>query len=188
MKNLCIFLFLLIVQLGLAQKKMTFEEVTKSTDTKVLSSFIKENPNHPGVPELKKKLVQIITNSDYKVAKPEVKPLTPSVLKKQIENASPTPAGDANARRAAEIVTNLFSNNRNKSEVYVQIINNSPCNMIVKFEGKDFYNLNVLAGKKSFILIKKGKYTISTLVCDVKYSQPKLINEDIYIKLGSGKR
>jgi hypothetical protein len=50
---------------------------------------------------------------------------------------------DANTERTVNLLNNLFSTDRNKSEVFVMIKNNSNCNLIVKVDGKTFFNLDV---------------------------------------------
>ena len=67
----------------------------------------------------------------------------------------------------------------------MQIVNKSKCNLIVKISGKRFYNLNVPANNENFILIDKGSYTVTTSVCDAKYSSNKNIGKDIVITLNA---
>ncbi|WP_353148983.1 DUF6759 domain-containing protein [Chryseobacterium sp.] len=89
---------------------------------------------------------------------------------------------EENKRRAA-MLTHLFSTDINKSEAYVNIKNKSGCNLIVKISGKKYYNLSVPARGENFILIDKGEYVLTTMVCDAKYSSLKKINQDIEIAL-----
>ncbi|AKK72188.1 hypothetical protein OK18_05645 [Chryseobacterium gallinarum] len=89
---------------------------------------------------------------------------------------------EENKRRAA-MLTHLFSNDINKSEAYVNIKNRSGCNLIVKISGKKYYNLSVPAKGENFILVDKGEYVLTTMVCDAKYSSLKKINQDIEIAL-----
>ncbi|MCQ9634952.1 hypothetical protein MP478_20715 [Chryseobacterium sp. WG14] len=91
-------------------------------------------------------------------------------------------ASEENKRRAA-MLTHLFSNDINKNEAYVNIKNRSSCNLIVKINGKKYYNLSVPAKGENFILIDKGEYILTTMVCDAKYSSLKKINQDIEIAL-----
>ncbi|SMO86267.1 hypothetical protein SAMN06265171_109118 [Chryseobacterium rhizoplanae] len=89
---------------------------------------------------------------------------------------------EENKRRAA-MLTHLFNNDINKSEAYVNIKNRSSCNLIVKISGKKYYNLSVPAKGENFILVDKGEYIMTTMVCDAKYSAPKKITQDIEIAL-----
>jgi hypothetical protein len=45
---------------------------------------------------------------------------------------------DANTEKTVNLLNNLFSTDRNKSEVFVMIKNNSNCNLIVKVEVRRF--------------------------------------------------
>lgn len=181
-------LLLLFFVLGYSQSFVRYEDALESKDPKVIAAFIKQNPQHPSVPEFKRKIVAIVTSADYKVAPPVVEKLSRKELEKQLreEVRKQGPKSiDPNAAQAVRLLNHLFSNDPNKKEAYVQIENLSRCNLIVKFEGKDFYNLNVPANGKSFILINKGKYILSTNVCDAVYKQEKNIQTDIAIKLNA---
>ncbi|REC47083.1 DUF6759 domain-containing protein [Chryseobacterium pennipullorum] len=96
--------------------------------------------------------------------------------------ASKAGPSEENKRRAA-MLTHLFSTDVNKNEAYVNIKNRSACNLIVKINGKKYYNLSVPARGENFILIDKGEYVLTTMVCDAKYSSLKKINQDIEIAL-----
>lgn len=86
-------------------------------------------------------------------------------------------------KRTAAMLTHLFNNDINKSEAYVNIKNRSSCNLIVKISGKKYYNLSVPAKGENFILVDKGEYILTTMVCDAKYSSLKKITQDIEIAL-----
>lgn len=89
---------------------------------------------------------------------------------------------EANKKTAA-MLTHLFNNDINKNEAYVNIKNKSSCNLIVKINGKKYYNLSVPARGENFILIDKGEYVLTTMVCDAKYSSLKKITQDVEIAL-----
>lgn len=89
---------------------------------------------------------------------------------------------EANKKTAA-MLTHLFNNDINKNEAYINIKNRSACNLIVKINGKKYYNLSVPAKGENFILIDKGEYVLTTMVCDAKYSSLKKITQDIEIAL-----
>jgi len=89
---------------------------------------------------------------------------------------------EANKKTAA-MLTHLFNNDVNKNEAYINIKNRSSCNLIVKISGKKYYNLSVPAKGQNFILIDKGEYVLTTMVCDAKYSSLKKITQDIEIAL-----
>jgi len=91
-------------------------------------------------------------------------------------------SSEANKKTAA-MLTHLFNNDMNKNEAYVNIKNRSSCNLVVKISGKKYYNLTVPAKGQNFILIDKGEYVLTTMVCDAKYSSIKKVTQDIEIAL-----
>ncbi|WP_326981154.1 DUF6759 domain-containing protein [Chryseobacterium sp. MYb264] len=86
-------------------------------------------------------------------------------------------------KKTAKMLTHLFNNDPTDKEAYINIRNRSKCNLIVKITGKKYYNLDVPASGQNFILIDKGEYVLTTMVCDAKYSSLKNINKDIEIEL-----
>ncbi|REC73650.1 hypothetical protein DRF60_19150 [Chryseobacterium elymi] len=86
-------------------------------------------------------------------------------------------------KKTAAMLTHIFNNDMNKNEAYINIKNRSSCNLIVKISGKKYYNLSVPAKGQNFILIDKGEYVLTTMVCDAKYSSIKKVTQDIEIAL-----
>ncbi|MCW3160321.1 DUF6759 domain-containing protein [Chryseobacterium oryctis] len=86
-------------------------------------------------------------------------------------------------KKTAAMLTHMFNNDPMNKEAYINIKNKSKCNLIVKISGKKYYNLDVPAKGQNFILIDKGEYVLTTMVCDAKYSSLKKINKDIEIEL-----
>lgn len=183
MKKFLSFFFILCFAFVFSQK-YTVAQVEKTTDPKVIAAFLKDNPDHPKSAEFKTKLVMLITKDNDPIAKPNVKPLKKGKLARDYSRDVKDGTNNTN-KQTAKVLTSLFNNDPNKAEATVQIINNSNCNMIVKFSGKDYYNLDVLAKNQNFILIKKGNYILTTSVCDAKYSSAKKIYEDIVVSLSS---
>ncbi|MDR6159786.1 hypothetical protein QF023_003302 [Chryseobacterium sp. SLBN-27] len=86
-------------------------------------------------------------------------------------------------KKTAAMLTHLFNNDPMDKEAYINIRNRSNCNLIVKINGKKYYNLDVPANSQNFLLVEKGEYILTTMVCDAKYSSLKKINKDIEIEL-----
>lgn len=86
-------------------------------------------------------------------------------------------------KRTAAMLTHLFNDDPMDKEAYINIKNRSKCNLIVKINGKKYYNLDVPANGQNFLLVEKGEYILTTMVCDAKYSSLKKINKDIEIEL-----
>lgn len=191
MNRLYIFFMLIAFSLAFSQKKpvnknediITAEYAEMSNDQQVIATFIKANPDHPKTPELRSKLLSLIGVPKNDVeAKPKVQPLTAGRVVKEAKREAKR-GTSAESNQAARVLTHLFNNDPNKREAYVEIMNRSKCNIIVKFNGKKFYNLNVNANTKNYILVDKGAYTLTTDVCDSKYSSSKNIVRDISLTL-----
>jgi hypothetical protein len=83
-------------------------------------------------------------------------------------------------------LNHLFDNDPNKKEAYVLIRNKSNCNLVVKLEGyKKYYNLDVPKMGENYILVPKGNYKITTMICSAQYSSVKNITEDMQIDLNA---
>ena len=122
------------------------------------------------------------------VAKPTVKPLSTEKLKTAVKRdvASGGGVSEKNKRTAA-LLTHMFNTDPRSKEAYIQIVNKSKCNLIVKISGKKFYNLTVPANGQNFILVDKGSYSVTTSICDAVYNQTKALTKDVIITLKGGR-
>lgn len=192
MKKNFLFLFLFMFGLVFAQSKYTVAQVEKSNDPQVIANFIKYNPNHPRSGEFRQKLIAIVNNnrtptSKANTAKPAVKPINTAKLENAVKRDVAKDGKNDKHKRTADLLNHLFNSDPKSRTAYVQIVNRSKCNLIVKLNGKKFYNLDVPASNQNFILVEKGNYTLTTMVCDAKYSSTKNIGKDIVITLNSPK-
>lgn len=141
-------------------------------------------------------IATIVKNNELnsKVSKEEIKKDIAMAAKADAikSTAAKTSSGTAKrtepseqSKKTAAMLTHLFSTDPNNSEAYINIKNKSKCNLIVKFSGKKYYNLDVPANGQNFILIDKGDYVLTTMVCDAKYSSIKKISRDIEITLAN---
>ncbi|MDN5578486.1 MAG: hypothetical protein L0G11_03930, partial [Chryseobacterium sp.] len=170
----------------------TVTQVENSTDPQVIATFIKNNPNHPKIPEFKRKLIAAINNNKpasqkAASAKPNVQPISTAKLKNDIKKDVAKDGVNDKNKRTAELLTHLFNTDPSTKVAYIQIINRSKCNLIVKISGKRFYNLDVPAKSQNYILVDKGNYTLTTMVCDAKYTSAKNVSKDIVVTLNSSK-
>lgn len=188
MKPYYFFFVFFISFFSYAQSKFTVEQVEKSTDPKVIANFIKYNPDHPKTPEFKRKLLATINNDkspaeQKKFAEPTVKPINTNKLKNEVAKTGVSAQG----KKTEDLLNHIFSSDSTNKDAYVQIVNKSKCNLIVKISGNKFYNLDVPANNQNFILVEKGNYTLTTLVCDAQYSSTKSINKNMVITLNPPK-
>ena len=192
MKKSLYFLFLFISIFVYTQSKYTVAQVEKSTDAQVIANFIKYNPSHPKTPELKRKLFAVINNDktptqQARVAKPTVTAVNTTKLKNDVKRDVAKNGTNTSHKRTEDLLNHLFNSDPRSRTAYVQIVNKSKCNLIVKISGKRFYNLDVPANNQNFILVDKGSYSVTTSVCDAKYSSTKNIGKDIVITLNAPK-
>lgn len=174
-----------------SQSKYSVEQVERSSDPQVIANFIKYNPDHPKTPQFKRKLFSAI-NSDKspaqqaKVAKPSIKTNTVSKIN-STRNLGASNQSKSGSNRTEDLLNHLFNTDPSSRSAYVQIVNKSKCNLIIKISGKKFYNLDVPANNQNYVLVEKGTYNLTTSVCDAKYSAKKNIGKDIVITLTSPK-
>lgn len=120
----------------------------------------------------------LASNSNNKAAAPEK-----NVSYASVGNTSKKAEPSEKSKKTAAMLTHMFNNDPMDKEAYINIKNRSKCNLIVKISGKKYYNLDVPAKSQNFILIDKGEYVVTTMVCDAKYSSLKKIDKDIEIEL-----
>ena len=188
MKNKLLLLILLVFSTFLfSQTSQELDKAMLSKDPNVIAEFIKKYPNNKNTPFLQRKL-NSMTGSGNAAAKPSIQPLKTDKLEKQVEKSEAKGEPDAKAKRTAEVLTHLFNNDPNKKDAYVLIRNKSECNLIVKFEGKKFYNLDVPKMGENYILVQKGTYRITTMICNAQYASVKNVTQDIEINLNAAKK
>ncbi len=88
--------------------------------------------------------------------------------------------------RTVKILNSLFDNDPNAKECIVLIQNKSDCNIIVRIEGVGTtkYRLAVPAQGEGSIVIEKGQYLFTSLVCGAQYASQKTIERPIMVALG----
>lgn len=174
------------LSLHISAQNYTVAQVEKTDDPKVVANFIKNNPNHQRTPEFKRKLYAMINSDKPAVAKPTVQPINKKEVATTIKkDVAKDGAVSEKNKKTAELLTHLFNNDPNKRDAYIHIRNKSKCNLIVKISGRTFYNLTVPANNDNYILVPKGTYTLTTSVCDAKYSSVKNIQKDTEITLNT---
>ncbi len=89
--------------------------------------------------------------------------------------------------KTVKILNSLFDNDPNAKECIVMIQNKSDCNIIVRMEGVGTtkYRLAIPAQGENSIVIEKGQYLFSSLVCGAQYASQKTIQRPIMVALGS---
>lgn len=89
--------------------------------------------------------------------------------------------------KTVKILNSLFDNDPNAKECIVMIENKSDCNIIVRIEGigNTKYRLPVPAHGDNSMVIQKGDYLLTSIVCGAQYASQKTIQKPLMVALGS---
>lgn len=89
--------------------------------------------------------------------------------------------------KTVKILNSLFDNDPNTKECIVMIENKSDCNIIVRIEGVGTtkYRLPVPARGDNSIVVQKGDYLFTSIVCGAQYASQKTIQKPLMVALGS---
>lgn len=87
--------------------------------------------------------------------------------------------------KTVKLLNKMFDTDVSNKEVILLLQNKSDCNMILRIQGKKFYNLAVPAHGENSIVLPKDNYVFSSNICDVKYSSTKNLVKNQAIILGN---
>ncbi|KUJ50518.1 DUF6759 domain-containing protein [Chryseobacterium sp. JAH] len=92
--------------------------------------------------------------------------------------------------KTVKILNSLFDNDPNAKECIIMIENKSDCNIIVRIEGvgNTKYRLPVPAGGDNSLVIQKGDYLLTSIVCGAQYASQKTIHKPLMVALGSSSK
>jgi hypothetical protein len=92
--------------------------------------------------------------------------------------------------KTVKILNSLFDNDPNAKECIVMIENRSDCNIIVRIEGigTTKYRLPIPAHEDNSIVVQKGDYLFTSIVCGAQYASQKTIQKPIMVALGSSSK
>lgn len=89
--------------------------------------------------------------------------------------------------KTVKILNSLFDNDPNTKECIVMIENKSDCNIIVRMDGVGTtkYRLPIPAHGDNSVVIQKGDYLFTSIVCGSQYASQKTIQKPLMVALGS---
>jgi len=90
--------------------------------------------------------------------------------------------------KTVKLLNTMFNEDISSKEVIFLFKNESDCNLVLRIQGKDFYNMAVPAKGENFIVINKGTYTLTSNVCDVSYTSKKDINKSLLLTIQNPKQ
>ncbi|SMO72783.1 hypothetical protein SAMN06265171_105280 [Chryseobacterium rhizoplanae] len=86
--------------------------------------------------------------------------------------------------KTADFLNEMFSSNRDSPNAILVIKNHSHCNTILHItEGIEKYDLAVPHDGENFIVLEKGKYSISGSICGARYEKVKELNRGTCLTL-----
>jgi hypothetical protein len=177
-----------------AQKKKQ-KDIIQSQDIQEIEFFLATaHPEDPRREVLKKRLITL-KNADWvkgrKTAKPmEARPLIveeteipDSVLTQKIEQTKIDETeefknllketGDEHKEKTINLLNTMFNEDVSSNQVILLLRNNSDCNMILRIKGEKSYDLAVPAHDENVMVLEKGRYELTSNVCDAKYNSVK---------------
>lgn len=100
------------------------------------------------------------------------------------------PTAEAHKQQTVKILNALFDNDPTSKETTVMIRNTSDCDIIVRMEGTGTtkFRLAVPSKGENTIVIPKGQYLFSSLVCGAQYASQKTVQKSIMVTLGNSKK
>lgn len=180
-----------------AQKKGG-NDILKSIDIKEIEEYIKNtHPDDPKKSVLKPKLIAL-KNAEWtkgaRTAKPmEARPIISDIPKSIMRNPHSDDAEEfkkliaetsvEHKEKTVKLLNAMFNEDITRKEAILLFKNNSDCNIILRIEGKDYYNLAVPAHGENFIVINKGSYMLNSNICDMKYVSQKDIKKSIFVTI-----
>lgn len=91
--------------------------------------------------------------------------------------------------KTVQALNSLFDNDPNSKECIVMIENKSDCNIIVRIEGIGYtkFRLAIPSKGENSIVIPKGDYLFTSIVCGAQYASQKTIQQPLMVALGNPK-
>ncbi|SEW48717.1 hypothetical protein SAMN05421841_3876 [Chryseobacterium wanjuense] len=174
--------------------------ILESKNIAEIENFLKTaHPEDPRRRVLKPKLIAL-KNLEWTKGKKDAKPMEARPVISEIPNSVMKNSNSAEAEefknliastskehkdKTVKLLNAMFNEDISSKEVILLFKNQSDCNLVLRIQGKDFYNMAVPAKGENFIVINKGNYTLTSNVCDVVYSSKKEINKSIFLTINN---
>ena len=182
------------------QEQNKSQNILESKNISEIEDFLKTaHPDDPKRNVLKSKIIAL-KNSEWTKGKKDAKSMEARPV---ISEISTTLMKNSNAQETEEfkrliastpaehkektvkLLNAMLNEDISSKEVILLFKNNSECNIVLRIQGKDFYNLAVPAKGENSIVINKGSYTLTSHVCDVLYSSQKEIKKSIFLTINN---
>lgn len=87
--------------------------------------------------------------------------------------------------KTVRLLNQLFDNDITNDKAILLVRNDGDCNMIVRIQGSEQYNLAVPARGENFVTVKKGDYRLSGNMCEARYYSTKSIAQNTKVTLNN---
>ncbi|SDQ85607.1 hypothetical protein SAMN05421664_2858 [Chryseobacterium soldanellicola] len=194
-KSLIISLLITLISCGTADVS---KNILETKNIREIESFLatahKEDPRRS---VLKPKLIAL-KNEEWTKGKKNAKPMQARPILSEIPNSVMKNSNEAeefkrliastsgqHKDKTTKLLNTMFNEDISSKEVIILFKNQSDCNLVMKIQGKEFYNMAIPSHGENFIVINKGSYTLTSNVCDVLYSSRKDINKSIFLTINN---
>lgn len=197
-KKFLTILFFTFLTPGFIYAQKGNKDILKSTNIKEIEEYLKNaHPDDPKRSVLKPKLIAL-KNAEWtkgaRTARPmEARPIIADIPKNAMKDPNSAEAQEfkrllaenstEHKEKTEQLLNAMLNEDITKKESILLFKNNSDCNIVLRIEGKGYYNLAVPAHGENFIVISKGSYTLSSNVCDMKYFSQKDIKRSIFVTI-----
>lgn len=121
-------------------RELTYEEAMATLSIYELKDFIKKNPNHENIDNLKSKLIDLEVNLIMNDEKTGKMPISDKI------------------------------SNSNSSSSEVSIKNDTSCELEVRYSGKNSKMISIPAGQSASISLRSGNYRVTASACGENYA------------------
>lgn len=182
-----------------AQKK--YNNIVSSTNITEIESFLKvAHPDDTRRMILKRKLVSLKNDQWMKGGKStfSIKSVakSPSPYAKQMSYSLRandeqeyqlliSESSKVHKEKTVRLLNQLFDNDITNDKAILLVRNDGDCNMIVRIQGSEQYNLAVPARGENFVTVKKGDYRLSGNMCEARYYSAKSIAQNTMVTLNN---
>ncbi len=198
-KNSLVILFFSLT-LSCTTQNGNHDDILKNTNITEIEEYLKKaHPEDPKKHILQSKLIALKNKEWTKgalTAKPMVIRPVVTEIPQNFKNSLINKDSDEFKRLMSEtssehkdktvkLLNAMLNEDINSKEAILLFRNNSDCNLVLKVNGKKFYNLAVPSHDENFIIVEKDDYALSANVCDVKYASQKQIRKNLQIVINN---
>jgi hypothetical protein len=198
-KSLTILFFTFLTPCFIYAQKSN-KNILKSTNIKEIEEYLETTyPEDPKKYVLKPKLIAL-KNEAWTKGKKDAKPMEARPIITEIPNSIMRNSNSSEALefkrlisetsaehkdKTAKLLNAMFDEDVTSKEAILLFKNNSDCNLVLRIQGKDFYNMAVPAHGENFMIINKGSYTLHSNICDVQYTSQKEVRKSVFLTINN---